>query len=1017
MKRVLILAGILSLPAPAFAQAAIAGAVSDPSGAVIQGVTVEASSPVLIEKTRTAITDGLGRYRIEDLRPGTYTVRFTRTGWTTHQKEGVELAGSFTAPVNAVLSVAPVRETIDVTLGIPVVDITSAKREMALSAENVRALPTVRSYNALLGLVPGIVTSFNDTVTGTATVSFPIHGGRTNEGRLSLDGLSIGSPPSGNSATSYTIDIGQAQEVTFTTAAAPSDAETAGVIMNIVPRNGGNRTHGSLYFSGTGSALQSDNVTRALEAQGVTRASPLTGVYDLSGTLGGPIRHDRAWYFVNAHTGGSTREATNVYYNLNAGNPAKWLYAPDLTRREYSDRTFENGSGRLTWQVTRRNRISGFWDAQSLCRNCTGATPGLAEPQRISPEAVGILGRTLHVTQASWWSPITNRLLVEAGFGSTYFGVGNFEREPNPTRDLIRVAEQCASGCAANGNIPGLVYRSQDFSIAHTGSYLWKGSVTYVTGSHSLKAGYQHTLMTDDRTWFTNDQNLTYRFNDGVPNLLTQSISPWVNNARVGWDALYVQEQWTRARLTVQAGVRFDMARSWFPAQQEGPSRFLPTPIVLPETRGVDAYKDVTPRLGVAYDLLGTGRTALKMNLGRYLEGAGVNGNYANTNPTLRLPQTTSVFGTAGITRAWTDANGNFVPDCDLMNPAAQDLRASGGDLCGVMSDTSFGQNVLTNNFDPALLDGWGIRPSDWNFGVSIQQQVGRRSSFEITYLRRWFQNFSVVDNLALQPADLTRFSIVAPLDPRLPGGGGYVIPDLYDVNPDKAGDVDNLVTAAKTFGSWSQYFTGVDVTANIRIGSRVTFVGGTSTGQTVADNCSIRAAMPELSTTTTGTSVFGAGLAASAVTPLSSYCHVAYGILTQFRGLASYVFPKADVQLSATVQSKPGAMLAANYAATNADVAPSLHRNLSGNAPNATVNLVAPGTLYGDRINQLDVRVSKVLKYRLSRTVVGVEIYNLLNSSAVLSYNNTFVPEGTWLQPLTILTPRVFKITAEVMF
>ena len=127
-------------------------------------------------------------------------------------------------------------------------------------------------------------------------------------------------------------------------------------------------------------------------------------------------------------------------------------------------------------------------------------------------------------------------LLVEAGFGGTYFGVGNFERSPNPTRDLIRVAEQCASGCAANGSIPGLVYRSQDFSVAYTGSYLWKGSVSYVTGTHSLKVGYQHTLMTDDRTWFTNNQNLTYRVNNGVPNQLTQSISPWVNNARAAWD-------------------------------------------------------------------------------------------------------------------------------------------------------------------------------------------------------------------------------------------------------------------------------------------------------------------------------------------------------------------------------------------------------------------------------------------------------------------------------------------------
>ena len=1016
MKQLLLFTSIVSLPASALAQAAIAGSVKDRSGAVIQGVIVEVSSPVLIERTRAAVTDGIGRYRIEDLRPGTYSVRFTRPGWRSYQQDGVELTGSFTAIVNAELDVGPVRETINVTRAIPVVDVNSAKQEMTLSGEHVRSIPTVRSYNALLGLVPGVLTSFNDTVTGTATTSFPIHGGRSNEGRLSLDGLTIGSPPAGNSATSYTVDIGQAEEVTFTTAGGLGEAETAGLVMNIVPKSGSNIFHGSFSVSGTGARLQADNLTPALEAQGVTAATPLSGVYDLSGTFGGPIRRDRVWYFVNVHTGGNRRESASVYYNLTAGDPSSWLYAPDSSRREFSDRTFENISPRVTWQITPRNRVSGFWDGQWQCRNCTGATPGLSEPQRVTPEAVGILDRSLHVSQATWWSPLTNRLLVEAGFGGIFFGVGNFEREPNPTRGLIRVAEQCANGCEANGNIPGLVYRSQDFSVAHTGSYLWQGSVSYVTGTHSLKLGYQHTLMTDDRTWFTNDQNLTYRVNNGVPNQLTQSISPWVNDARVAWDAIYLQEQWTRARLTLQGAVRFDLARSWFPAQQEGPSRFLPTPIIFAESRGVDAYKDISPRIGVAYDLFETGRTALKMNLGKYLEGAGVIGNYANSNPSLRMPQTAMVFGTAGVTRAWIDANSNFVPDCDLMNPAAQDRRANGGDLCGVLSNTNFGSNVLANKFDPALLDGWGVRPSDWNLGISIQQQIGARSSFEVRYTRRWYHGFSVVDNLSLLPADLTRFSIVAPLDPRLPGGGGYIVPDLYDVNPDKSGQVDNFIADSTTSGTWSQYFSGVDVTANVRV-AHFTLVGGTSTGQTVADNCDIRARMPELATTTTGTSAFGAGLATSAVTPLSPYCHVAYGILTQLRGLASYVVPKVDVQLSATFQSKPGAMLAANYAASNADVAPSLNRNLSGNAANAIVNLVQPGTMYGDRINQLDFRLSRPLKYRQSRTVVGLEIYNMLNSSAVLTYDNTFVPGGPWLQPLTILTPRVFKFTAEITF
>jgi hypothetical protein len=1004
-------------PAPAFAQAAIAGTATDSSGAAMRGVLVEAISPALIERGRTAVTDSAGQYRIEDLRPGTYAVTFSLAGWSPSTHIGVELTGALTATVNAELVVGSLTETINVAGEIPVVDVHSARREVTLTGDVVRSIPTVRSYNALLVLVPGVSTSTNDTVTGTATTSFPVHGGRTNEGRLWLDGLNVGSPPNANSAASYVVDVGNAQEVTFTTTGGLGEEETSGLVMNIVPRTGGNAMVTSFFAGGTGGRLQSDNLTEALQRQGATAASPLTRVYDVSGTSGGPIVRDRLWYFVNAHAGGSTKESTNVYYNLNAGDPSSWLYVPDVSRREYSDRTFENASGRVTWQATPRNRFSAFWDQQALCRSCTGATPGLAEPAQISPEAVGVLARPLRVSQARWWSPLTNRLIIDAGFGGTSFGVGNFERSPNPTRDLVRVAEQCANGCAANGNIPGLVYRSQDFSVADAASYLWKGAVSYVTGTHSLKVGYQRTLMTDDRTWYTNSQNLTYRFDNGVPNQLTESISPWVNDARVAWDGLFVQEQWTRRRLTLQAALRFDRTASWFPLQQEGPSRFLPTPIVIPETRGVDSYKDLTPRVGAAYDVFGTGRTAFKISLGKYLEGAGVSGNYANTNPSLRMPQTTSVFGTAGVTRAWTDANRNFVPDCDLLNPAAQDLRTGGRDLCGVLSNASFGQNVLTNNFGAGVLDGWGVRPSDWNLGVSIQQQLRSRSSVEVTYTRRWYNGFFVADNLSLQPSDLTPFSVVAPADARLPGGGGYVVTGLYDVVPGKSGQVDNLIAESSGYGTWSQYFNGVDVTANVQIGRRFTLVGGTSTGQTVADSCDVRARLPELATSVTGTSAFGAGLNNSAVTPVSPYCHVAFGMLTQLRGLSSYTVPKAEVQLSATFQSKPGALQAANYAAPNAAVAPSLGRNLSGNAPNVTVNLVAPGAMYGDRINQLDLRVGKSLKYGRSRTMLALEIYNALNSSAVLTYNNTFVPGGTWLQPLTILTPRFFKITAELEF
>ena len=1014
-----ILEGLLFLSSGAaadvaYAQHVIAGSVRDVAGGVMSGVTVEASSPALIERSRMTRTDSNGRYRLEDLRPGIYHIRFLFPDWQTYERGDIDLTSSLTVEVDAVLAFDRLTSRLDVSA--PPVDAQGVSRELSLSGDTVRLLPTARTYNALLVLVPGVVTSPNDVVTEAATTAFPSHGGRATEGRLQLDGLTIGSPPSGNSATSYALMAAYAQEVTFTTSSVLGEFETGGVVMQVVPQTGGNAIRGSVLVSGSGTSLQDTNVTPAQREQSIM-AAPFSKMYDISAVLGGPVLKDRLWYFVGGHVGGSQRESTNVHYNLNAGDGSRWLYAPDRKRRAYSDRTFESVNGRLTWQATARNRLGVFWDTQALCRSCTGATPGLSEPQRVSPEAVGVLGRPLDVVQARWWSPISNAMVVDAAFGSTFFGVGNFERKPNPTRGLIRVIEQCATGCPANGGIPGLAYRSQDFSDARTGSYTWKASSAFVTGTHSFKAGSQYTFMVDDRTWMTNDQNLTYRFDNGVPNQLTQSISPWINKTRVAWFALFAQERWTRDRLTLHVAARFDRARSWFPRQQLGPSRFLPTAIVIPETRGVDSYKDISPRMGLALDVFGQGRTVLKGSLGRFLDGAGTSGIYAGMNPTLRMPQTTPAFGTAGVTRAWVDANRDYAVDCNLFDSSAQDLRSTGGDLCGVMSNTRFGRNLLTTSFDPAVAGGWGVRPSDWQLTTWVEQELGPRASLSVAYTRRWFEGFFVVDNRALEPSDLTPFSLVAPLDPRLPGGGGYLISGLYDPVPEKAGQVDNLVTSSSRYGAWTQYFSGVDLTLNVRPSRGVTFSGGISTGETVADSCAVREKLPELSTAATGSSAFGAGLAGSAVGPGAPYCRVAFGLLTQFRAFSTFTVPGVDVLLSAAFQSKPGSGLAANYAVPNAVIAPRLGRDLSANIPNMVVNLVEPGTMYGDRINQLDLRVARRFRTGRSRTSVGVEVYNALNSSAVLSYTNTYVPGGAWPQPLSTLSPRFLKLVGEIDF
>ncbi len=476
-----------------------------------------------------------------------------------------------------------------------------------------------------------------------------------------------------------------------------------------------------------------------------------------------------------------------------------------------------------------------------------------------------------------------------------------------------------------------------------------------------------------------------------MPNQLTQSLQPFDRHDRVRYNALYAQEQWTRGRMTLQGALRYDHAWSYFNEQRVGPTRFAPVGIVYPKTEGVAGFNDLTPRLGIAYDMFGTGKTSVKVNAGRYLEAAAALGIYSASNPVTRISTT--------ATRTWSDSNGNWVPDCDLLNPAAQNLTASGGDVCAALSDANFGRpTTFSNTIDADVLGGWGVRSGDWGFGASIQQEILPRVSAEVGYFRRWLVNFTTTDNRRVSAAQFDRFSVTAPRDPRLPDGGGYVLSNLYNVTPTLFGQTDNLLTDAGNFGDQYQVYNGIQVNVTARPRNGVTLQGGLNSGKTVMDNCEVRDALPEIA-------------------PVNPFCHNDPGMITRLSGLAAYTIPRIDVSVSGTFRSDPGLPLAANYAVPAADVAASLGRAPSGGVPNVVVNLVAPGDQFGDRVNEIDLRVAKVLRFGKTRTNVGFDLYNLLNSSAVLSYNQTFVPNGPWLQPLLVLTPRFVKFTAQLDF
>jgi hypothetical protein len=393
--------------------------------------------------------------------------------------------------------------------------------------------------------------------------------------------------------------------------------------------------------------------------------------------------------------------------------------------------------------------------------------------------------------------------------------------------------------------------------------------------------------------------------------------------------------------------------------------------------------------MGAAYDLFGNGKTAVKVGLNKYLTyysfaNAGQGGGEFTTMmaPLSRLVTTTS--------RSWADANRNFVPECELLNPLAN------GE-CGPMADPLFGSTRPGNSYDPDTLKGWNNREYNWQFNAGIQHQLLTGISLDVGYFRTTFGNPTILKNRALTAADFDQFSITAPLDPRLPGGGGYKIEGLYNVKPEKFTAVDNYYTYASKYGKQTNVWNGVDATVNVRQFHGVTLNGGMNTGRRTRDNCEVVRAVPELLGSTP-----------------ASWCHTQEHWLTQLKLLSTYTIPRADVQVTATIQSSPGPEIAANFTATNAIVAPSLGRNLSGGAANTTVNIVQPGTMYGERSNQMQLRVAKILRYGGARTTASVDIYNLFNSNTVLTLNNAY---GSWLAPTSISYARWAKLVLQVDF
>jgi hypothetical protein len=964
------------LPVVASAQATISGVVRDASGSVLPGVTVEAASPALIEKVRTAVTDGTGQYAIENLRPGLYTVTFTLPGFAVVQREGVELSGSFTARINADLRVGGIEETITVTGESPVVDVQSTRQQRVLDREVLDALPSSGLRTALGVLIPSVDFRRQDVggagvraVTGNMTA----HGARSEDAGTTLHGVSIATFSTGAATATIFLNPMGLQEVTIDTGSNNAELHAGGVRSNYTLREGGNTFNGVIFGAYAPGKLQTDNLTDDLLARGLGTPNSIKANWDINPAFGGPILRDKIWFFAAARYNVTADYVAGLYWNRNTNNPNAWTYEPDTSRRVWNEQKQPDTQLRLSWQATPRHKLGFTWYDTTYC-----FCPTDASLTRAWEAGVGQDYPLQRLVAGDWTFPATNRMLFE-GNGQIYNSESNRSPWDGLAAGMIPVQEQST----------GMFYRAGDqYRIQPQSIYTLRGAFSYVTGAHAFKVGAANKSGGTDLA----DYDLvpvSYRFRNAVPNRITQrALGGW--SADVDADlGLYVQDRWTLSNLTLNYGLRYDFFSNSYPEQHIGPTTLAPTRnITFPAQDGWTLH-DLSPRLGAVYDLTGTGKTALKASLNRYVIAMGPDVSFIQlANPSRNL--------VTSATRTWNDTNRNYVPECDLLN-----VRANGE--CGALSNENFGTVVTNLTYDEETLTGWGKRNFNWEVSAGVQHELLPLVSAEINYFRRWYGNFVIVDNLAVGPEDFDRFVISAPQDPRLPGGGGYQV-EGYDIKPAKFGvAAQPYVTLSRKYGQQQDYWQGMDFIVNARPRPGVMFQGGLSTGRRVEDNCDVITKVDN---------------------PSALYCHRTEPWLTQVKGYGSYTIPRVDVQFSGTYQTKPGPLVLAIYTATNAEVMPSLGRNLAGAAPTVDVHLVSPGPytttnggsgeMYGERLHQVDLRVSKHLSVAGTRTRLNVDIYNALNSSTVLSQNNTF---GAWQTPLEILVARFYKFSVQFDF
>ena len=948
MRRVVLCAavlcvGVFLVPRTVSAQASISGVVKDTTGAVLPGVTVEASSPALIEKTRAVVTDSSGQYRIVDLSPGRYAVVLTLPGFKTVRRADIILEGSFAAQVNGELQVGSLEESVTITAESPMVDVVNNKTTFVANREVLDSIPTAsRNTPSRALLIPG--TTVTPFVLGQYNMT--VHGSNTSDMVIAIDGMRVNNLCGSGQYSGFYMNDASVQEVSYTTGAESAEMANGGLRINSIPKDGGNIFSGTFFAYGMGGGLQSDNRSDAVKAL-IQTPPGIAYDYQINPSFGGPVKQDKLWfYFTYKYQDNKTYVATSSFadgskaYRKSMGN--------------YS------AVGRLTWAASSRDKIRIYVEKQFNGEEFNGFNTLPTTSPEASTDAFG----NGWVPQVKWTQATSSRLMLEAGI--SYYNQP-YEQNYRPTvgpNDLPRLEQTTGRLTVAAGNtIPTYTSWTKDYSgIA---------SATYVTGTHAIKTGLSFGWGTNSRSFSSNAQINTLVFNGGNPIAVAVANTPTDAQQKVKRDiGFYAQDTWTRNRLTLNLGARYDLFNAEVPALS-APASIWVAARDFAAIKNVPNWKDWSVRLAGAYDLFGTGKTAVKVSAGKYIASQAA--GYAATFNGMTY---------ATQVRGWADRDGNR-----SILDAAGNLQRS--EVIGGTSN--FGG--ITARPDPNLQRGY-----NWEYSASVQHEVMPRISVTAGYYRRQFYNLQVTDNQNLTRDDWNTFTIAVPNDTRLPTAGHPIT--MYSLNTNRVGvATDNL----QTFSTVNRtVYNGFELSANMRRDKFLLF-GGVTTDRRASTDC-------DGSTNSTGTARDNPNG--------DRFCDIVPPFRTTVKASAAYNLPY-DFQVSGSFIAVPGPSLNANYTVTAALAGRAVIGTTAG-TPTISVNLIEPNTVFLDYRKQLDLRVGRTFRFGRYRTQGFMDVFNVLNAGTVTRANETFgavAATNPWRNPQVIMEGRYFRFGLQMSF